>query len=83
MTEDANGLRSEALAAFEAAVVECPDVMGCYLMSGDADYLLHVVVVDTADYERVHKIVARLPGLGRTRSSFVLRRVCKRSAFSF
>lgn len=52
-------------------------------MSGDADYLLHVVVADTADYERVHKLVARFPGLNRTRSSFVLRKVYKRSAFAF
>ncbi|MCB9947680.1 MAG: Lrp/AsnC family transcriptional regulator [Rhodospirillaceae bacterium] len=78
-----NSLTEEALAEFEAAVMESPDVMACYLMSGDADYLLHVVVADTADYERVHKLVARLPGLARTRSSFVLRNVCRRSTFPF
>lgn len=53
----------ETLEAFEAAVMECPDIMECHLMSGNADYLLRVVAADTADYERVHKIVARLPGL--------------------
>ena len=78
-----NSQTEEALAAFEDAVVQCPDVMACYLMSGDADYLLHVVVADTSDYERVHKLVARLPGLARTRSSFVLRKVCRRSSIAF
>ena len=73
----------EALEAFESAVAECPDVMACYFMSGDADYLLHVIVADIIDYERVHKAIARLPGLARTRSSFVLRNICKRSAFMF
>jgi len=71
----------ESLAAFEAAVGECPDVMECYLMSGDADYLLRVVAADTADYERVHKILVRLPGLARTRSSFVLRTVSKKTVY--
>ena len=76
-----SGQNEETLAAFEAAVVECPDVMECHLMSGDADYLLRVVAADTADYERVHKIMASLPGLARTRSSFVLRTVSKKTAF--
>lgn len=71
----------ETLEAFEAAVVDCPDIMECHLMSGNADYLLRVVAADTADYERVHKIVARLPGLARARSSFVLRTVSKKTAF--
>jgi len=71
----------ETLAAFEAAVGECTDVMECYLMSGDADYLLRVVAENTADYERVHKILARLPGLARTRSSFVLRTVSQKTAY--
>ena len=76
-----NSQSEEALASFETAVRECPDVMECYLMSGDADYLLRVVAADTADYERVHKILGRLPGLARTRSSFVLRTVSKKTAY--
>ena len=76
-----NSQSEESLAAFETAVRECPDVMECHLMSGDADYLLRVVAADTADYERVHKILGRLPGLARTRSSFVLRTVSKKTAY--
>ena len=74
------GQSEETLEAFESAVSQCPDIMECHLMSGDADYLLRVVAADTADYERVHKILARLPGLVRTRSSFVLRTVSKTTA---
>lgn len=76
-----HGQSEESLDAFETAVTECPDIMECHLMSGDADYLLRVVAADTADYERVHKILARLPGLARTRSSFVLRTVSKKTAY--
>src|SRR5208282_340779 len=42
------------LRAFEEAVRKVPEVMECYLMSGEYDYLLRVVVADTADFERVH-----------------------------
>ena len=76
-----SGQNEETLEAFESAVVTCPDIMECHLMSGDADYLLRVLAADAADYERVHKILARLPGLARARSSFVLRTVSKKTAF--
>ncbi len=71
------------LNAFERAVEACPEVMECYLMSGDSDYVLRVVVADTADYERVHKeYLSRLPNVSRIRSNFALRTVCKKTAFS-
>ncbi|MCY3795843.1 MAG: Lrp/AsnC family transcriptional regulator, partial [Gammaproteobacteria bacterium] len=37
------------LAAFETEVKKLPEVMECYLMSGEADYLLRVVVSDARD----------------------------------
>ena len=40
------------LAAFEEAVREVPEIMECYLMTGEFDYLLRVVVRDMADFER-------------------------------
>ena len=71
--------REEALNAFEQAVLDCPDVLECHLMSGGADYLLHVAVADTQHYERLHKQhLSRLPNVARIRSSFALRTVCKR-----
>jgi len=71
----------ESLRAFERAVGTCPDIMECYLMSGDADYLIRVVAADTQDYERIHKQhLTRLPGLARIRSNFAIRAICKRTA---
>jgi Lrp/AsnC family leucine-responsive transcriptional regulator len=71
----------ESLDGFEQAVISCPEVMECYLMSGDADYLLRVAAADTADYERIHRTeLARLPGVARIRTSFALRTVCKKTA---
>ena len=62
------------LDAFERAVCDVPEVMECYLMTGDFDYLLRVVVADASDYERVHRSrLTRLPGVSRVQSSFALR----------
>jgi DNA-binding Lrp family transcriptional regulator len=66
------------LAAFEQAVRKLPEVMECYLMSGDYDYLVRVVVADMADFERMHsQHLTRLPGVVRVHSSFALRIVQK------
>ncbi|MEX2454838.1 MAG: Lrp/AsnC family transcriptional regulator, partial [Rhodospirillaceae bacterium] len=41
-----------ALETFERVVGTRPEVMECYLMTGDSDYLLRVVVADVTAYER-------------------------------
>ncbi len=64
------------LESFERAVEEIPEVMECYLMTGEFDYLLRVVVRGSADFERVHsQRLTRLPGVDRVQSSFALRAV--------
>lgn len=66
------------LRAFEEAVRRVPEVMECYLMTGQQDYLLRVVVSDPADFERLHsQHLTRLPGVARVQSSFALRTVRK------
>lgn len=72
--------QQDDLAAFEAQVRDLPEVMECYLMSGDADYLLRVIVADARDYERIHsQYLTRLPGVARVHSSFALRTVTKKT----
>ena len=69
------------LAAFEDAVRGIPEVMECYLMSGEFDYLIRVVVADMADFERIHKTeLTRLPGVARVNSSFGIRTVQRKTA---
>jgi Lrp/AsnC family leucine-responsive transcriptional regulator len=47
-------------------------------MSGEYDYLLRVVLADTADFERLHsQHLTRLPNVARVHSSFALRTVQK------
>lgn len=71
----------DSLSAFERAVGSCPELMECYLMSGEADYLIRVVAADAKDYERIHRRhLSRMPGVARIRSSFALREICKKTA---
>lgn len=70
--------QQDELDIFEERILKIPEVMECYLMSGDYDYLLRVVVADASDYERIHhQHLTRLPGVARVRSSFALRTVTK------
>jgi DNA-binding Lrp family transcriptional regulator len=62
------------LEAFERAVCDVPEVLECYLMTGEFDYLLRVVVAGASDYERIHRSrLTSLPGVARVQSSFALR----------
>ena len=68
------------LAAFEEAVQSIPEVMECFLMTGEFDYILRVVVSDMADFERLHKeSLTRLPGVARVNSSVAIRTVQKKT----
>ena len=70
----------EDLENFERAVSHVPEVMECYLMTGEADFLLRVVASDAADFEQLHSnYLTRLPGVTRVHSSFSLRTVVKKT----
>ena len=65
-----------ALRVFTSRIARRPEVMECYLMSGDADYLLRVVVEDLAQYHRfVIDHLTTIPGVANLRSSFALEQV--------
>ncbi|QOF75669.1 Lrp/AsnC family transcriptional regulator (plasmid) [Aminobacter sp. SR38] len=74
--------QTEALLdVFEAAMAGFPEVMECYLMTGDSDYLLRVVVRDTVALQ--HFIVDQLSktrGVANIRSSFALKQVKYKTA---
>lgn len=68
--------RRETLDEFERRIGALPQVMECYLMSGDADYLLRVVVPDVDSLERlIIDQITRIPGVASIRSSFALKQV--------
>ncbi|VUD71330.1 Lrp/AsnC family transcriptional regulator [Methylobacterium symbioticum] len=71
--------REEELDRFAQAVARWPEVVDCYLMTGQRDYLLRIVVEDLEAYERFLKDkLTRLGGVASIESSFALGQV-KRS----
>jgi DNA-binding Lrp family transcriptional regulator len=68
----------EYLNRFEQAVRQHPEIAECYLMTGDADYILRATAASNSAYERIHKeILSRLPGVARINSSFAMRSVLR------
>jgi Lrp/AsnC family leucine-responsive transcriptional regulator len=66
----------DGLDAFEAAIRRLPNVMECYLMTGDADYLIRVLVPDVQALERlIVDELTRIPGVSNIRSSLALKQV--------
>jgi Lrp/AsnC family leucine-responsive transcriptional regulator len=69
------------LAAFESRIADLPEVMECYLMTGESDYQLRILVASLADFEDFlrHKLT-RIEGVSQVTSSFALRPVVYRTA---
>lgn len=71
----------QALNRFEEAVLSYPEVMECYLMTGDSDYLLRVVVADVQALERfILNELTKISGVANIRSSFALKQVKYKTA---
>lgn len=71
----------ESLAEFERRIAEHQEVMECYLMTGDSDYLIRVAVADIAALERfILNQLTPIPGIEKIRSSFALKQVRYKTA---
>jgi Lrp/AsnC family transcriptional regulator, leucine-responsive regulatory protein len=64
-----------ALEVFEASVASLAGVRECYIMTGEADYLLRVVTSGLEEFEVLVKQLAALPGISSIKSSIALRSV--------
>lgn len=68
--------QENALNRFETAVQDVPEIVECYSVSGETDFLLRVVVADVTAYERLVKAtLVHLPEVGNLTSTFALRQV--------
>jgi DNA-binding Lrp family transcriptional regulator len=66
----------ENLKLFQQSIEHCPEVVECYLMTGESDYLLRVVVPDLAAYEKfLINSLTRIAGVSNIQSSFALKQV--------
>ena len=65
-----------SLNRFESAIIGMPEVMECYLMTGDSDYMLRVVVPDVPALQQfIVDRLTKVPGVSNIRSSFALKQV--------
>ncbi len=70
-----------ALAEFEQRIAEHDEVMECYLMTGDSDYLIRVAVADITALEKfILEQLTPIPGIEKIRSSFALKQVRYKTA---
>ena len=70
-----------ALRNFEKTIASYPEVMECYLMTGDSDYLLRVVATDLKALQSfIVDRLARLPNVANIRSSIALKQVKYKTA---
>jgi DNA-binding Lrp family transcriptional regulator len=70
-----------ALAEFERRIAEHDEVMECYLMTGDSDYLIRVALPDLAALEKfILEQLTPIPGIEKIRSSFALKQVRYKTA---
>jgi Lrp/AsnC family transcriptional regulator, leucine-responsive regulatory protein len=71
----------DVLNRFEREIAAAPQVMSCFLMTGDADYILRVVVEDLAGYQNfLTSMLTKIPGVAHIKSSFALKAVLNRQA---
>jgi Lrp/AsnC family transcriptional regulator, leucine-responsive regulatory protein len=71
----------ESLAEFERRIGEQDEIMECYLMTGDSDYLIRVALPDISALERfILNRLTPIPGIEKIRSSFALKQVRYKTA---
>ncbi|MCI4644596.1 MAG: Lrp/AsnC family transcriptional regulator [Hyphomonadaceae bacterium] len=67
---------ADTLEAFESEIQKHPEIVQCFSMSGESDYVLRVVIGSIEDYERFLKsTLLTLPGVESINSSFALKAV--------
>ena len=76
-------LTTAALAAFERAVLDSPDILDCFYVAGTNDYVIRFAYKDAEDLERFHtEVLMQLPEVARSNSMLVLRTIKKTTAFA-
>lgn len=66
----------ESLTAFESAVQNVQEIVECYSITGEKDYLLRIVVASVDRYERLLKnTLVHLPNVASVNSAFALKQV--------
>ncbi|HUE65630.1 MAG TPA: Lrp/AsnC family transcriptional regulator [Rhizomicrobium sp.] len=64
----------ETLNAFETAARERPEIVECFIMGGESDYAVRIVVGSIEEYEHLlKKVLLHFPGVASVNSHFALK----------
>ena len=75
------GVTGDMPAEFAQRIAEHDEVMECYLMTGDSDYLIRVAIADMSALEKfILEQLTPIPGVEKIRSSFALKQVRYKTA---
>ncbi|WP_077035006.1 Lrp/AsnC family transcriptional regulator [Pelomonas sp. KK5] len=75
-------MTTQALENFERAVLASPEVLDCFYVAGNNDYLIRFAYGDAEDLERFHtQVLMQLPEIARANSMLVLRTIKRTTAF--
>jgi len=67
---------SRIVEQFERSVRDAPEILECYAVTGDADFLLKILVESAEAYDRfLHRFLFNLPGIRQTRTIVALREI--------
>ena len=62
-----------SIKTFQDAVQKIPEILECYHVAGEKDFILKIVAADIPDYERLAVTkIAVIPNIGRVSTMFVL-----------
>ncbi len=74
---------SARYAEFEAAAAHHPAVLQCYTTAGQADYLMHVLVGQIEELDRLLRLqVSRMPGVQRIETTVCMKTIKPRAPLS-
>lgn len=68
----------ETLGVFESQIESLEEVTSCFMMTGNVDYLMRVVVRDLDHYQRLLAKLTRIPNVAHVNSSFALKPIVRR-----
>jgi len=71
----------KAVRTFEEHVNRVDEILQCYLLTGSADYLLHVASADLESYDRFMRTrLQSIPGIAAIETSFAIKQIKRRGA---
>ena len=61
--------------SFTEVIMDHPNILDCYYLTGDYDFVLKISCASSDELERIHRTSKSIPGVSATRTHFVLKEI--------